>query len=110
MAKLMLTPYVDQKAALGVFIGDYNGDKYFEHNGLTYGFFSQYYGSLNGGNGVVVMINSVNTDLVPEIVNSVAKVYGFEGLYCSRIEKEVKINDAILKTYAGNISLHPKLY
>lgn len=107
-AKLMLTPYIDQKAALGVFISDYNSNKYFEHSGLTYGYYSHYYGSLNDGNGIVIMTNSVNTDLIPEIVNSIAKVYDFKGLYRSRPNKELKISDAVLQTYKGRYKLTPE--
>jgi CubicO group peptidase (beta-lactamase class C family) len=107
MAKLMLTPYIDKKAAFGTYIDNYNNEKYFQHSGLTYGYYCQYYGSLTGGNGVVVMSNSVNTDLVAEIVNSVARVYGFAGLYRSRVEKDFSVSDAILQSYTGQYKLGP---
>ncbi len=107
MAKLMLTPNVDQRAGLGVFIDNYNGEKYFGHDGLTYGYYSQYYGSLNNGNGVVVMTNSVNSDIVFEIVNSVAKVYGFKGLYRSKVTRPFQVDDSLLKIYTGRYRLGP---
>ncbi|MFD0751198.1 serine hydrolase [Mucilaginibacter calamicampi] len=106
-AKLMLTPYLDAKAAPGVYIDNYNGEKYFEHTGLTHGFYSHYYGSLSGGNGLVIMTNSVNTDLVAEMVNSIAHVYGFRGLYRSQIEKDFKVSDEVLQTYIGRYKLGP---
>ncbi len=105
MARLMLTPGVDQRAGLGVFIDNYNGEKYFGHDGLTYGYYSQYYGNLTNGNGVVVMTNSVNSDIVSEIVNSVAKVYGFNGLYRSKATKPFQVDESILKTYTGKYKL-----
>ncbi len=108
MAKLMLTLGVDQRASLGVFIDNYNGEKYFGHDGLTYGYYSQYYGSLNNGNGVVVMTNSVNNDIVKEIVNSVAKVYGFKGLYRSKTTKPFQVDESTLKTYTGKYRLSPE--
>ncbi len=107
MAKRMLTPYHDQRSALGVFVGNYNGTRYFEHDGLTYGYYCQYYGSLTGGNGVVVMINSVNTALIPEIVNSVAQVYGFTGLLRTKTEKLLTLTDDILENYTGKYQLAP---
>lgn len=79
--KLRLTPYLDKNAALGVFIIDPDSTLYFQHSGGNAGFRSQYYGSLENGNGVVIMINSDNGDIIPELVNSVAKTYGFKGLY-----------------------------
>jgi CubicO group peptidase (beta-lactamase class C family) len=107
MAKLMLTPNIDQRAGLGVFIDNYNGEKYFGHGGLTFGFYSQYYGSLTNGNGVVVMTNSVNADIVPEIINSVANVYGFKGLYRSKVTKSFSVNESILESYTGSYRLGP---
>ncbi|MDB5134572.1 MAG: CubicO group peptidase beta-lactamase class family [Mucilaginibacter sp.] len=82
MTSLRLTPYVDKNAALGVFIDSYpDGTKYFEHGGVDEGFISQYYGSLEGGNGLVIMVNTANGgSLIPEIVNSIAKVYGLKNL------------------------------
>lgn len=105
MAKLMLTPGVGQRAGLGVFIDNYNGEKYFGHDGLTFGYYSQYYGSLNNGNGVVVMTNSVNSDIVSEVVNSVAKVYNFKGLYRSKVIRSFQVDESILKTYTGKYRL-----
>jgi CubicO group peptidase (beta-lactamase class C family) len=82
MTSLRLTPYVDKNAALGVFIDSYpDGTKYFQHGGVDEGFISQYYGSLEGGNGLVIMVNTANGgSLIPEIVNSIAKVYGLKNL------------------------------
>lgn len=45
--------------------------------GANEGFRSQYFASMEGGNGVVVMVNSDNGGILFEVVNSVAKVYGW---------------------------------
>lgn len=81
LTKLRLTPYLKDNFALGVFINDFNGIRYFGHSGGNEGFRSQYYGSLEGGDGVVVMVNSDNGGIIPEIVNSLAKIYHLKGLY-----------------------------
>jgi CubicO group peptidase (beta-lactamase class C family) len=73
--KLMLTPYIDKSAALGVFIDVHGGEKYFSHNGKDEGFVARYCGSFDGGNGVVVMTNTDDFPIVNEIVNSIARVY-----------------------------------
>ncbi|RFM31630.1 serine hydrolase [Chitinophaga silvisoli] len=101
--KLRLTPYLDKSAALGVFIDTESG--YFGHGGGNDGFRCQYYGSLKDGNGVVVMINSDNGSILPEVINSVAKVYGFKGLYHSSIKESVTIPDSVLQTYTGEYAL-----
>jgi CubicO group peptidase (beta-lactamase class C family) len=102
-----LTPYIDKSAALGVFIDDFNGTKYFEHGGSNEGFKSQYYGSLQDGNGVVIMVNSDNSGIIPEIVNSVAKVYHFKGLDRSILKKIVTVDDVVLESYTGEYALSP---
>src|SRR5882672_7520639 len=55
--KIRLTPYLD-KVGLGVFIHEVGGNEYFEHSGGNEGFRCIYMGSMKGGNGVVVMVNS----------------------------------------------------
>jgi CubicO group peptidase (beta-lactamase class C family) len=110
MTSLRLTPYVDKNAALGVFIDIYtDSTKYFEHGGVDEGFISQYYGSFEDGNGVVVMTNTANGGLIiPEIVNSVAKVYGFRDLNHSKIFKIIIVADSVLQSYTGQYELGPK--
>lgn len=108
MTNLMLTPYHNKGAALGVFM-DYfpYGVKYFKHAGVDEGFESHYYGSLPGGNGVVVMVNTENGSvIIPEIINSVAKVYGFKELYRSKVIRPI-IADAILQSYVGQYEPGP---
>lgn len=105
--QLRLTPYMDKSAALGVFINDFEGIKYFEHGGANEGFRCQYFGSLEGGNGVVVMVNSDEGSINNEIINSVAKVYNFKGLYHSKVYKEVAVDSAVLKTYVGKYEMRP---
>ena len=105
MVATMLTPYVDKSAALGVFIDTRGGKKYFQHGGANEGFRCQYYGSLENGNGVVVMVNSDNGDIMQEIINSVAEVYQWEGFYQPVVKKTVSPEAAILKSYTGEYQL-----
>jgi len=76
--KIRLTPILD-KVGLGVFINELEGDAYFEHSGGNEGFRCIYLGSVKGGNGVVVMVNSDNGTILREVVNSVFSVYGWHG-------------------------------
>jgi CubicO group peptidase (beta-lactamase class C family) len=80
-----LSPYIDSIAdnvvreGLGVFLFQSGTDHWFNHNGSDVGFLSSYYGCLESGDGVVVMINNdINGKLLREVVNSVARVYDWK--------------------------------
>lgn len=101
MTILRLTPYENDNAALGVFIANLDSVKYFQHGGANEGFRCQYYGSLTGGNGLVVMVNSDNGAIINEIVNSIAKEYRMKGLFNSKTRKSVSVDSSILQQYVG---------
>ncbi|MCC8424996.1 DUF3471 domain-containing protein [Mucilaginibacter sp. UR6-11] len=109
MTKIRLTPYIDQSAALGVFIDNRDRTKYFQHSGVDEGFITQYYGSLEDGNGLIIMINTSNGTIIQEIVNSIAKVYEFKGLYYSKQYKVVSLSDDVLQAYTGRYQMGPGL-
>ena len=100
-ARLRVTPYIDSTAALGVFIPVIGGEKYFNHNGQDEGFTAVYYGSMEGGDGVVVMCNSDDGSILNEVVNSVASVYGWKDFYKPVIKKPVAVSGTILDAYTG---------
>ena len=99
--KLRLTPYIDHSAALGVFINKFGDQSYFQHGGANEGFRSQYYGSLEGGNGVVVMVNSDNGAILPEVVNSVATVYGWKDFYKPEYKTFLNMTPGQLQPFEG---------
>ena len=105
MTKTRLTPYIDSAAAFGVFIIKKGEKKYFNHNGVDEGFVAEYYGSIEGGDGVVVMANTYNTAILNEIINSVATVYNWKGFYSPVMKKLVQVNNEILETYLGKYTL-----
>ncbi len=89
MTWLRLTPYLNHSAALGVFLDNQDSTEYFQHSGGNEGFRCQYYGSLREGNGLVIMVNSDNGAIIQEIVNSVARVYHFKGLFKTRTAHKI---------------------
>jgi CubicO group peptidase (beta-lactamase class C family) len=107
-ARLMLKPYQNSRAGLGVFIDTLNGTPYFQHGGITSGFRCQYYGSIEGGDGVVVMTNGDNDGIIKEIINSVAWIYELKGLYQSVMKEIAKVPDADLQSYTGSYRLNPQ--
>ncbi len=101
MTKLQLTPTVDEVSALGVFIDKRKNTKYFTHDARNYGYSGVYYGSMEGGNGVVVFANSFNVGLLPEIANSIATVYKWKDFYTPVYKNEIAVSESILKKYTG---------
>ncbi len=106
MTKLRLTPFVDTAAAMGVFIYKKGGQTYFQHGGVDEGFVSQYFGSREGGKGVVVMANTYNTAILAEIINSVATVYDWKDFYQPKIKTVVPVDGAVLKKYVGDYKVN----
>jgi CubicO group peptidase (beta-lactamase class C family) len=108
--QLRLTPYLSQaSSALGVFIENNDGIKYFYHGGGNEGFRSVYYGSLDAGNGLVIMVNSDNGEIIQELTNSISSVYGFNGLNKSRKVTLANVSDKDLDKYLGKYQLTPQL-
>lgn len=108
----ILTPVLDSSnSALGVFIEEIGGKKYFTHSGGNFGFRSGYYGGISTGSDVVIFTNSENGQpLINEIINSVATAYNWKGFYNPTIKKLVKVSDTLLDKYVGEyVSGNPPL-
>ena len=79
--KEMLTPYLKDEipglgyTCFGFFITKINGKSYFSHGGNVEGSNCYYFGSMEDGKGLVIMTNSENFNIIPEIIQSVGKVY-----------------------------------
>lgn len=101
MTKEMLTPFKGSDAGLGVFVDSIGNRKYFQHGGSNEGFKSQYFASLTGGDGVVVMVNSDQHG----ILRDVAQAYNWKNFYKPQKRKTVNVPDDTLQQYVGNYSL-----
>ncbi len=97
-----MTPYIDSNAAPGVFIEKRGNTRWFNHNGGNEAFLCTSYGSLEGGNGVVIMINGERFDIIDELMNSVVRVYGWEGFFNPEFRKKVTPPADTLKAMVGN--------
>lgn len=104
MTMLRLTPYVDSSSAFGIFILNKGGVKYFNHGGVDEGFVSQYIGSFEGGNGVVVMTNTYNTAFFNEVIYSVASTYNWKN-YSPEVRKTITLPDTLIASYIGKYIL-----
>jgi CubicO group peptidase (beta-lactamase class C family) len=107
-AALMLKPF-KENAALGTFIKTVGEEEYFTHGGANEGFRSIYYGSKDGGNGVVVMVNSDEGTILEEVVAAVATVYGCKDFYKPAVRKTVTVPNEVLESYTGEYQLSPQM-
>jgi len=108
--RLRLRPYPDSSIALGTFISKKGDGKYFEHGGQNEGFLSHYYGGIENGEGVVIMVNSSNgTALINEIASSVSLVYDWKNFYHPEIKKVISVPKVLLQTYAGEYMLNNRI-
>lgn len=105
-AHSMLTPVMGENG-LGTFIKKIGGNTYFSHGGANEGFRSFYIANLEKGDGVIVMINSNNNAIIPEIVNSVAAVYNWEDYYKPVIRPTVSVPVDVLESYIGVYEVTP---
>lgn len=106
LTNLMHSPFLENSiSGLGVFLVSKGKNRYFEHKGGNNGFKAQYFGSLDGGKGVVVMINSDNYGIIMEIVNAVSIAYDWEGFYTPQFTKTISLQDDQLLPYAGEYKL-----
>ena len=99
----MLTPILNDYA-LGFGIVEKGGEKYFWHEGESYGFNSIYYGSFTTGKGVVILTNAYPSNGQPfilELLHSVATVYNWEKFYNPIKKKLVHIPGTLLDKYVG---------
>ncbi len=81
MVKQMLTKQAegaDGPIGLGPFVHEVGSSRYFEHDGGDDGFVCKFVGYLDRGQGAVVMTNSdTGGQLVREVLNAIAEVYGW---------------------------------
>jgi CubicO group peptidase (beta-lactamase class C family) len=104
--RLRLTPFMEN-AGYGVFMMNKGGTNYFSHGGANEGFRCQYYGDIETGNGVVVMVNSDNGAILNEIINSVATVYNWKDFYQPKMKKIISVDAEKLKSYVGKYEIAP---
>lgn len=106
LTKEMLSPHVSKQYGLGVFMREMFGEiNYFGHMGDSRGFFAGFVSHLTDGYGAVVFTNGQNgANLIREITNGIAKVYGWEK-YLPGENKIVVIENGIADKYCGRYSL-----
>jgi len=102
--KKMMTAVADagrDSVGLGVFFPKTRSARYFSHGAGNQGFRGVYFGSLEGGRGVVIFTNSEEGNILTELAGSVAKVYHWEEFGISEKRKAVPVPDSVIARYEG---------
>jgi len=111
-AQLMLTPYNDRSACMGFFIDQRGSEQYFHHAAGNPGFSGKYYASMNGGNGVVVLVNSDDDpQFFEEVIRATARAYHWKGFKPQdQIKKHVlDLAPAVQDNYTGTYRCDNKI-
>lgn len=110
---LMLTPFHDEKAALGFFMETHLGVPYFHHEAGNPGFAGMFCGSMEDGNGLVVLINSDQGEAIfEEVKEAVGQAYqwkGFEKKMDPVVVKTIDVPDVEMARFAGIYRLKNKV-
>lgn len=99
----MLTPFLSNYA-LGFGVVEKGGEKYFWHEGESYGYNAMYYGSFTTGKGVVILTNAYPENgqpFIKELLNSVAVTYQWKDFYNPIKKKLASVPDNLLLNYVG---------
>jgi CubicO group peptidase (beta-lactamase class C family) len=99
----------DADITMGSFKQERNGEAYFFHDAGNDGFRGLYFGSLEGGNGIVVVVNSDVGDIIYELMNSVANVYNWKGFDKPKVVNTVNITKAQEQAYVGTYIYEGKI-
>jgi CubicO group peptidase (beta-lactamase class C family) len=103
MIKLHLTPtFPDGSAALGTFVEEHDGAKFFTHNAGNDGFCGLFYAGLDDGFGVVIFANSNEFKIISEVLNSINKAYKWHKFYqAPKPRTSISMSNDVLKSYEG---------
>jgi CubicO group peptidase (beta-lactamase class C family) len=100
MVKLHVTPYKND-VAMGTFIQNGNGEKYFNHTASNEGFSGLFMGGLTNGKGVAIFVNSDDATIAFELFSSVVLAYNWAGFPKPEEINTVPLNDTIAAKYVG---------
>lgn len=99
MTTTMLTPFVEDRTGLGIFLNESKGDIYFSHGGWNEGFSSELVAHKDKGYGVVVMTNSNHPDFISELIRAVALTYEWDNYF--PVYEELEVAQSVFSTIGG---------
>lgn len=106
MTEKMVTPFIEDFIGMGFFLEKHGDAIYFGHGGADEGFRAGLLMNRDKGQGVAVMVNSDNGEIINEIFRSVAKEYQWQG-YLPQPYEVVSIDSNKLDDYTGRFQVNP---
>jgi CubicO group peptidase (beta-lactamase class C family) len=101
----MVTPFMET-AGLGFFIDKHGNEVYFGHDGADEGFRALLLMHREKGYGAVVMVNSDNGQIMPEVLRSIAREYNWDE-FLPPVNEVISLDSAQLDQYTGRFKVNP---
>jgi CubicO group peptidase (beta-lactamase class C family) len=93
------------KNGLGVMLFEKGGRQYFTHTGSIDGYTSVYVGSFDGKDGAVIILNTSNAGIIPELLNSIATTFNWENYVDIKLREAIEPKQESLNQYIGTYKL-----
>lgn len=101
----MVTPFMEQ-VSLGFFIDKRGNSIYFGHDGADEGFRAMMLMHREKGYGAVVMVNSDNGQIMPEVMRGIAYAYQWDE-FLPAVNEVISLDAAKLDEYTGRFQVNP---
>jgi tetratricopeptide (TPR) repeat protein len=105
LTEKMVTPFMED-VGLGFFIDKRGNAIYFGHDGADEGFRAQLLMNREKGYGAVIMVNSDNGQIMPEVLRSIAREYNWDEFLPS-VNEVITLEAAKLDEYTGRFRVNP---
>ncbi len=105
MIDKMVTPFMEE-VGLGFFIDKRGNAVYFGHDGADEGFRAQLLMNREKGYGAVIMVNSDNGQIMPEVLRSIAREYNWEE-FLPPLTEIISLEATKLDEYTGRFRVNP---
>ena len=105
MIEKMVTPFMED-AGLGFFIDKRGNAVYFGHDGADAGFRAMMVMNRDKGFGAVVMANSDNGQILPEVVRGIAREYNWDE-FLPPVSEIISLEATKLDEYTGRFRINP---
>ena len=101
----MVTPFMED-VGLGFFIDKKTNAVYFGHDGADEGFRAQLLMNREKGYGAVIMVNSDNGQIMPEVMRSIAREYNWDE-FLPPLTEIISLDATQLDEYTGRFRVNP---
>jgi CubicO group peptidase (beta-lactamase class C family) len=105
LTEKMVTPFMED-VGLGFFIDKRGNAIYFGHDGADEGFRAQLLMNREKGYGAVIMVNSDNGQIMPEVLRSIAREYNWDE-FLPPVNEIMTLEAAKLDEYTGRFRVNP---